>query len=170
MYGSDRPESTHTTGVVTRWLRRITVVAAVGIVAFVGIRFPALPDQIPTHFGVTGQPDAWGPRATILFLPAIMIVLVGAMTWLSTRPDLFNYPVFVTERNAPAIYREGERMMVWCTAAIVVLFGAICLAITGVPSGLFMLVGGAGVVASVVAGFVRVALADRRAEDGSPSA
>lgn len=33
---------------------------------------PDLPDQIPTHFGIGGKPDAWGSKGTIFLAPGIL--------------------------------------------------------------------------------------------------
>jgi len=34
--------------------------------------FPNLPEQIPTHFGIEGKPDAWGPKNSIYLAPTIL--------------------------------------------------------------------------------------------------
>ncbi|RVU25978.1 DUF1648 domain-containing protein [Sandaracinomonas limnophila] len=34
--------------------------------------FPDLPEQIPTHFGIEGKPDAWGPKSSIYVAPTIL--------------------------------------------------------------------------------------------------
>lgn len=41
--------------------------------------YPQLPAQIPTHFGVSGRPDGWGPRVMIFFLPALQTVILAFM-------------------------------------------------------------------------------------------
>ncbi len=33
---------------------------------------PGLPEQIPTHFGIDGKPDAWGGRYSIFLAPGIL--------------------------------------------------------------------------------------------------
>lgn len=38
-----------------------------------------LPEQIPTHFGITGRPDGWGPRVMVFFLPALQTVILTFM-------------------------------------------------------------------------------------------
>lgn len=39
---------------------------------------PKLPDQIPTHYGFTGQADGWGSKYESLVLP-IIIILIGLL-------------------------------------------------------------------------------------------
>jgi uncharacterized membrane protein len=43
----------------------------------------ALPDQVPVHFGLDGAPDRWGSRGELLVLAAVIVVLVGGMSWLA---------------------------------------------------------------------------------------
>ena len=43
----------------------------------------ALPDQVPGHFGLDGAPDRWGARGELLVLAAVIVVLVGGMSWLA---------------------------------------------------------------------------------------
>lgn len=33
--------------------------------------YPQLPPEIPTHFGVSGRPDEWGPKMAIFLLPGL---------------------------------------------------------------------------------------------------
>ncbi len=50
--------------------------------------WPKLPDQVPTHWGISGQPDAWGSRAGVAFgVPALFTGIVGLVVLLS-RPAL----------------------------------------------------------------------------------
>jgi uncharacterized membrane protein len=50
--------------------------------------YGALPATVPTHFGFSGQPDAWQPKslASVMLLPVMTLVLgagLGGMTWLT---------------------------------------------------------------------------------------
>jgi uncharacterized membrane protein len=48
--------------------------------------WPKLPDRVPTHWGISGKPDAWGPRSAMVFtLPGILTGLV-AIVILVSRP------------------------------------------------------------------------------------
>lgn len=58
----------------------------------------------------------------------VFMALVGLLTWLSVRPQIFNYPVHITEQNAQLVYRAGERTMVWLNVALVVIFLGMTLA------------------------------------------
>ncbi|MFB0534388.1 MAG: DUF1648 domain-containing protein [Anaerolineae bacterium] len=44
--------------------------------AYVGWRFRALPESLPLHFDILGQPDRFGVRSEIFKLPAIGLLLL----------------------------------------------------------------------------------------------
>ena len=68
-----------------------TVIAIV--VAVVGILI--MPDTIPTHFGPSGEPDAWGSKFTVLLYPAILLVVnVLAVPMIKLDPKQENYGRF----------------------------------------------------------------------------
>ncbi len=60
--------------------------------------YPLLPEQVPTHFGLTGTPDAWSTKGiwSVFALP-----LVGAAVWLSM--FLLNY-FFIIRPDDPGRY------------------------------------------------------------------
>ena len=74
------------------------------IVEFWGV----LPDRIPIHFGLRGQPDAWGDKVTIWILPAVATVIFGVLTAVSRYPHTFKYPVRITQENARRQYLLGR--------------------------------------------------------------
>jgi uncharacterized membrane protein len=50
--------------------------------------YGALPASIPTHFGISGEPDAWTPKspASVMLLPVMVLVMgvgLGGLTWLT---------------------------------------------------------------------------------------
>ena len=46
-------------------------------VVYTWSHYDALPERVPTHFGFSGQPDAWGPRSlpAVMLLPLLSLVL-----------------------------------------------------------------------------------------------
>jgi len=65
--------------------------------------YPVLPEKVPTHFGPSSTPDAWGPKSYILVIPFVQIGLYTLMTVLtlfmvkSTNPMRFvNLPISKT--------------------------------------------------------------------------
>ncbi len=87
--------------------------------------WPELPATVPTHFGISGAPDAWGARAWLLVLPVVATVLFVVLTFLERVPHVYNYPVEVTATNAERVYALGRRLMLSVKTILVVAFGLI---------------------------------------------
>jgi len=76
---------------------------------FTAVHFSDLPEQIPMHYNASGQPDAFGPKQNIWFLPLLMVGM-AAGSWA-----LENKVSTLTEKN---IFR-------WVNLTTVLLFGYI---------------------------------------------
>jgi hypothetical protein len=83
------------------------------------------------------------------------------MAALSTRPRWFNVPLELTERTAQAVYREGERLMVWTVLAMQLVYLGIASSVLGDGGGALIALGLAGMVAAVFVGAVRMVRAGR---------
>lgn len=159
---TSRPSRTSTTGPVTRLLRGLGMLGALAITAWILVAYPGLPETIPTHFDATGTADSWGSRTSILVLGGVMLALSAGLALLSTRPGAFNYPVTVTEHNAQAIHREGERMMVWTLLSLQLLYaGLVRSVILGGDGSLLPAIGLAALLGSVLVGIIRLLCAAR---------
>jgi uncharacterized membrane protein len=82
----------------------------------------SLPDRIPTHFNIAGQPNAWGSRDFLWFLPCVAAGLYLLLTVLGNiRFRRFNLPVRVTEANLPFIQLQTIIMVAWIKCEILCL-------------------------------------------------
>jgi uncharacterized membrane protein len=82
-----------------------------------------LPDRIPTHFDISGQPNAWGPPTTLWLLPAIGTGLYLLMTVLgNVKYRRYNLPVQVTEANLPFIQAQTSEIVAWIKSEVLCLF------------------------------------------------
>ncbi len=66
--------------------------AVLGLLAigYAWMHYPDLPDTVPTHFGISGKPDAWRRKSfsTVMLLPLMSLVLgiaLGGIAWLTSR-------------------------------------------------------------------------------------
>jgi uncharacterized membrane protein len=82
-----------------------------------------LPDRIPTHFDISGQPNAWGAPGFLWFLPMVGIGLYLLLTALgSIRFRRYNLPVPVTEANLSFIQEQTSVMVAWIKCEMLCLF------------------------------------------------
>jgi uncharacterized membrane protein len=82
-----------------------------------------LPDRIPTHFDISGQPNGWGSPGILWLLPAVATGVYLLMTILaSIRFRRYNLPVRVTESNLPFIQEQTSTMVAWIKFEMICLF------------------------------------------------
>lgn len=84
-----------------------------------------LPERIPSHFGISGLPDAWSGKGTLLILPVLSVVLYGGLTVLSRYPHIYNYAWPITPKNAAAQYRFARQMIIVLKTELVWIFAYI---------------------------------------------
>ena len=105
------------------WLiEGVLLLFIIGMFTEVFMYYPDLPQQIPTHYGADGEPDAFGGKSTIWIMASLSLVMYLGLSLLWRYPNIYNYPVEVTEKNAPRLYAEGRNMIRSVKGATVVLF------------------------------------------------
>ena len=81
-----------------------------------------LPQKVPTHFDISGQPNAWGPPGFLWFLPCVAAGLYLMLTVLGNiRFRRFNLPVPVTEANIRFIQDRTILMVAWIKCEVLCL-------------------------------------------------
>jgi len=98
------------------------------IIGYIAMQYGALPELIPSHYGVGGEPDAFGKKSTLLLLLAITIGSYVGMFILNKFPHVFNYPTEVTSENARSLYKKATRMIRSLNTVIVVAMSYIIYA------------------------------------------
>jgi uncharacterized membrane protein len=73
----------------------------------------SLPAAIPTHFDGAGNPNRWDSRHALLLLPILAGGLYLLLTVISRFPELFNYPVTVTELNRAQLEEVTLNLLAW---------------------------------------------------------
>jgi uncharacterized membrane protein len=81
-----------------------------------------LPDRIPTHFDLAGQPNGWGSPSSLLLLPAVALALYLIITLASLFPSAFNFPVRVTTENRARLQALALQMVSWLKAETICMF------------------------------------------------
>ena len=85
-------------------LEALTALGIIILIAMTVWGYFALPAVIPTHYGFSGAPNAYGGKGSLLTLPIVSICLAVLLTVLSRYPHLYNYPWPITAENAPRQY------------------------------------------------------------------
>lgn len=106
-------------------LELVGIAFLIAMIALPVIYWAALPEAIPTHFGFTGEPDNWGGKESLIFLPMIGTVLYLVMGLLSRYPHTYNYPVRITEANAEIQYLLARQLINWLKTLLAILFAYI---------------------------------------------
>lgn len=88
-----------------------------------------VPGRIPTHFGFSGQPDAWAEKSVfwLVFIPGIQTALVTLFAFLYQKPQYSDVPTTLLLMSMPEGFRQEAfrliRIMLLGTAlAISALF------------------------------------------------
>ncbi|MGP8226118.1 MAG: DUF1648 domain-containing protein [Terracidiphilus sp.] len=108
----------------------VTALALIAWITWQALYGPdPLPERVPTHFDAAGNPNAWGPSSTLLFLPVIAVGIYLLISVISCFPATFKYPVRVTEENRARLEALTLRMVAWLKVELVCLFAWIQWAI-----------------------------------------
>lgn len=71
----------------------------VALVCVAAAAWPNMPDRIPTHFGLSGEPNNWGSKSGIWILVGIGGFIYVLLSLLPRFEGAWNMPVVVTPEN-----------------------------------------------------------------------
>lgn len=101
-----------------------------------------LPASLPTHFGITGAPDAWTEKSilTVFMVPALHLALLALFAVLYRHPQYSSWPttlilMTVEEKKRNKVYEVLRGMLVSTTALISILFAYLQFAILATANG-----------------------------------
>ncbi|WP_453990270.1 DUF1648 domain-containing protein [Bacillus nitroreducens] len=104
-------------------LEILSILLLVGMYIFIIVNWSEIPNRVPTHFNIAGEPDSWGGKGSILILPIIATFLFKTMFILSKFPHVHNYPVKVTPENAEGLYKASQKMLITTNFFITLFLG-----------------------------------------------
>ncbi len=114
----------------TLWQRILGILSPVvllGSIAFILIRFPSLPEQIPTHYNMAGEIDGYGGRFSLLLMPLIGLVMDASLVLVGRFPKSWNTGVRITLYNRVRVYRILRDMMAETRLGMALLFAGIAV-------------------------------------------
>jgi hypothetical protein len=107
---------------------------------FLILRWPFLPDTVPSHYDAAGLIDAWKPKSSLWFPAGACAALYGVLTAVSFFPRLWNLPVNVTDANRARVLSRTRTLLCLLKLEMVALLGYITLqAAHGQPLGALFL-------------------------------
>ena len=96
------------------------VLAGILVVAF---SLPGLPDIVPVHFDIKGEPNRFGSKYELWIGVGVSLLLYMIFSLISSRPHLYNYPS--QKNDLESQYRLGSKMVrslkVWMLLFILVV-------------------------------------------------
>jgi uncharacterized membrane protein len=102
------------------------LIAVIAVTAWGWLILPAI---IPTHYGFSGVPNAYGGKGSLLTSPILSVCLTILLAILSRFPHRYNYPCQITEENAPRQYALARLLVHWIMLEIVWTLGGLQWAI-----------------------------------------
>lgn len=145
----------------TRFQKLLELAAAVlalGGPLFLLLNWGSIPDQVPTHYGLSGPPDAWGSKNNLIVSAVLPILLYIPITLLSFYPQIWNHPWKATEENRAVIYQNLRSMILFEKLAMTAIFSYLlytCAACQPL-SGLFSLAAFGGLFGSMIYYLVKI--------------
>ncbi len=100
----------------------ISIIGLICLIIIPFVFYGKLPETMPKHFDIHGNPDAYGSKGMVWFLPILGIVLYAVLTILCKYPHTFNFPTQVTQQNAGKLYKKGIIIIHLVKLTIVSLF------------------------------------------------
>ncbi len=97
------------------WFQRIALILSITMVLWMFLylifHWQSLPDRIPTHFGISGEADAWGGKNFLWFMPFFSGAMFLLMAVVTHFPACWNVSASVNDRNRNFVYRQTKNML-----------------------------------------------------------
>ena len=131
-------------------LELLTFVALLSFILFFARQWQTISEPLPSHFGFSGQPNAWGDKSSLLVSLIIGMAIYILLSVIELFPRIWNFPVQLTEQNREKLVAIALDMFILLKLVIVLAFGMInywtitahALPVWFLPLFLFILFGG----------------------------
>ncbi|QUW22654.1 DUF1648 domain-containing protein [Sporosarcina sp. Marseille-Q4063] len=79
----------------------VPMIITIGLMAYIAIQFENLPDLIPTHWGIDGQPDAFSEKTvlSVMALPLMILIMQGMMLVINEMTKRSGIKINATNRK-----------------------------------------------------------------------
>ncbi len=110
-------------------LKAVAFLCCAATALIVAVRWNKLPDKIPTHFELNGEPNGFGGKKMLIVLLVVMVAITGLMYLSEMFPKLWNLPVKITDANREFVYRTVKYFMEVETIIMITLLAGPIIAI-----------------------------------------
>ncbi|GAB6168029.1 hypothetical protein JCM1393_04890 [Clostridium carnis] len=100
----------------------IATLALIGNWMYILLVWNKVPDIVPTHFGFSGEADAWGSKTSLIYMPIIVTIMYLIFIPLSRIPQYYNYVVEITKENKDRQYSNAVMLILIMLLEIIGLF------------------------------------------------
>ena len=129
----------------------LSVLSLIVPLIYIVATWTSIPDQIPTHFNASGEADAWNSKTSVIVLIVVQVFIFILMLFSLLFPQIWNFPVKLTQNNAEAAYRYTRSMLCWMTLGINAMFSYINIqSCRGASLGVFFLPVTLGAIAFIL--------------------
>ena len=98
----------------TLWQRILGILSPallLGTIVFILIRFPSLPERIPSHYNFAGEVDGYSGRGMLLMMPVFGLVMDAVVALVGRFPKSWNTGTRITLYNRVRVYRLVRDLM-----------------------------------------------------------
>ena len=85
-------------------LNVLCLIQLIGMILFLLIYWPHIPQQIPMHYDLAGNISRWGSRKELIIFPVMAWITYLPITLVEHFPEVWNTGVQVTEHNRTLVY------------------------------------------------------------------
>jgi uncharacterized membrane protein len=121
-------------GIVRKLAETLAAAFLAGVFAVAGWNWASLPERIPIHFNLHGQPDNWGGKSMLIALCLIAAAAYILLSFVQRRPGMMNIPFAVDLENSE-VRRLLAEMACILKASIMIVFFTIVWASVQVALG-----------------------------------
>jgi len=89
--------------------------------AMLAVHWRQFPDRVPTHFDISGKPNGWHGKGSLLILPSTAVIVWIVMTAAQRYQSLINIP-FTIDRDSPEVQSVLRNMMIAGKTTMALLF------------------------------------------------
>lgn len=115
---ADRPKVRVKKDILVYFFESIAFLSVVVTWFWIFVHYKELPETVPIHFDLSGNPDGYGTKDLLLGVPFISTSIVVIMFLLARHPHIHNYSVPITEENAERQYRNSMYLVASLSALI----------------------------------------------------